>query len=376
MKIALDCRRIQPGMSGLGTYTLQIMSALAGETRNRNDELTAFITPESRRFISLPDTRINFIEIPWPVENHIRGDFWKHVTLPGLLHRLDIDVFHEPSYQLPLRQSRAAYVVTIHDLAPFRFPETNSVKYNLYWKFMTRAAVRRARRIIAVSDFTRSEILDMFPGAGERIEVVPEAAAACFVPGDVTDEKLMSFGITRPYVVTAAKYEPRKNLERCIRAFMQGPARCHSGVRLVVAGAMGWKNRNLEQLLREREIRDRIVLTGYLDQPALVDVIRGAEALIVPSIYEGFGLPVLEGMACGTPVICARAASLPEIGAEAALYFDPFDIESMAGVMTECLSDPELRMVLRSRGLKRAGSFSWARTAESTLEVYRRALET
>lgn len=375
MKIALDCRRIQPGMSGLGTYTFQLLSAMAGETRNRDCDMTAFITPESRRTMSLPDAGITFIEVPWPVENHIRGDFWKHVTLPGLLHRLNIDVFHEPSYQLPLRQARAAYVVTIHDLAPFRFPETNSVKYNLYWKFMTRSAIRRARRIIAISEFTRKEILDVFPSVGDRIEVVPEAAAVCFVPGCVADERLLSFGITRPYFVTAAKYEPRKNLERCIRAFMRGPARRHPGVRLVMAGAMGWKNRNLEQLLREREIRDRIVLTGYLDQSSLVDVVRGAEALIVPSIYEGFGLPMLEGMACGTPVLCGRTASLPEVGADAALYFDPFDIESMAQVMVECLSDAGLRAMLRSRGLERAGLFSWARTAECTLDVYRRALE-
>ncbi|MGB3975381.1 MAG: glycosyltransferase family 1 protein [bacterium] len=375
MKIALDCRRIQPGMSGLGTYTLQIMTALADQIQQGKDELTVFITPESRRAAAIPTDRVNCIGVPWPVENHLAGDYWKHITLPRLLDRSSVDVFHDPSYQLPLKRSRAAYVVTIHDLAPFRFPETNTLKYNLYWKFMTRSAVKRADRIIAVSEFTRKDIIDLFPTSENRIDVVPEAAAACFVPGEPTVERLESLGVRKPYFLTAAKYEPRKNLERCVRAFMLGPARFHPDIKLVIAGAMGWKNKNLERYLQEKGVQDRVVLTGYLERSVLVEIIQGAEAVLVPSIYEGFGLPVLESMACGTPVICSDAGSLPEIGADAALYFDPYDIESMATVMNKFLFDSEMQIDLRRQALERAVEFSWTQAARATLGVYRHALD-
>ncbi len=375
MKIALDCRRIQPGMSGLGTYTLQIMTALADEIQLEKDELTVFITPESRRAAAFPTDRVNCIEAPWPVENHLAGDYWKHITLPRLLGRSGIDVFHDPSYQLPLKRSRAAYVVTIHDLAPFRFPETNTLKYGLYWKFMTRSAIKRADRIIAVSEFTRNDIIDLFPNSENRIDVAPEAAAACFVPGQPTTERLESLGVRKPYFLTAAKYEPRKNLERCVQAFMHGPARLDPDIKLVMAGAMGWKNKSLERFLQVKEVQKKVVLTGYLEQSDLVEIIQGAEAVLVPSIYEGFGLPVLESMACGTPVMCSNAGSLPEIGADAALYFDPYDIESMATVMNEFLTDSDRQIELRRRAIRRAGEFSWVKAAKATLEVYRRALE-
>jgi glycosyltransferase involved in cell wall biosynthesis len=375
VKFAIDCRRILPGMTGLGSYTLGLVTALAQLIAERRHELILFATPESVVMLSDIIEHVTIINVPWPVENHLRGDYWKHITLPRLLNRLKIDVFHDPAYQLPFLPSKAANVVTIHDLAPFRHPETNSVKYNLYWRYMTRAAVRRAERIIAVSEFAKGDMEAMFPAARGKVDVVPEGAAACFTKQKADMNILRSHGITKPYLLTAAKYEPRKNLARCIESFMAGPAMNYDDIQLVIAGAMGWKTGNMKSLLQDKAVLEKIVLTGYLEQTDLVEILRGALALVVPSIYEGFGLPLLEAMACGAPVISANTASLPEVGGHAPVYFDPYSVESMAEAMMRVVSDDQLRSDMILNGLDRAALFSWKDSAEKTLETYLRALK-
>ncbi len=375
MRIAIDCRRILDGMSGLGTYTLNLLTAMGLLLKSQRHELTAFVYEKSMPVVKHLSELVNLVVVNWPVENHLQGEYWKHVLLPGILERMQIDVFHDPAYQLPLRRLGSKYVVTIHDLSPFRFPETNTWKYNLYWKFMTSRAIRHADRIIAVSDYVKREIIGMFPGSEDRIDVIPEAAGSEFSPGEVDFCGLKSLGISGRYLLTTAKYEPRKNLTRCIQGFLDGPAREYPDIKLVVVGGMGWKNTETLRLLAEPEAGRHVVVTGYLDSGDLLNVIRGAEAVVVPSVYEGFGLPVLEAMACGTPVICSDAAALPEVGGNAAMYFDPKDSSSIGKVLLEFLNNDEIGRIMRSKGLARSGKFSWALTAGATLEVYRHVLE-
>lgn len=375
MRVAIDCRRILDGMSGLGMYTGRLVSALAADARDLDIELTAFVSRGSEHLVRHLENRIDLRFVPYRVEDHFRGDIWKHVTLPRLLNRMSIDVFHDPAYQLPLTRSRTRYVVTIHDLSPFRYPESNSFKYNTYWKFMTRRSAARADRIITVSEFVRREMGALFPGSTSRIDVVLEAAGPGFSPAPPDIGRLRALGVTCRYLLTAAKYEPRKNLARCLEAFMRGPAAAIPDIQMVIAGEMGWKIGDIRRLLDSGDAGRRIITTGYLSHDDLVNAVRGAEAVVVPSLYEGFGLPVIEAMACGTPVLCSNAAALPEVAGDAAAYFDPEDTAAMAEVMEEVLADGERRDRMRSMGLRRAETFSWERAARETVGVYRRVME-
>ncbi len=376
MKFAIDCRRIQPGMTGLGSYTLGLVTALAHLIPRRGHELILFATPDSGALLSDITERVTMVNVKWPVENHLQGEYWKHVRLPRILNSHSIDLFHDPAYQLPFIRSKAAYVVTIHDLAPFRHPETNTLKYNLYWRWMTRTAINRAERVIAVSEFTKSETEEMFPSVRGRVDVISEAAAPCFTHKPPEMDILRHHGIDRPYFLTAAKYEPRKNLARCIESFIAGPATINSDIQLVVAGAIGWKTADIDSIMKSSDFRDRIIFTGYLERPHLIEIMRGAMAIVVPSVYEGFGLPVLEAMACGAPVICSRIASLPEVGGDAAVYFDPFQAGSIKKAMIRVLSDGSLRQEMLVKGLARAAGYSWTTAAEKTFETYCRVLKT
>ncbi|MCD4652456.1 glycosyltransferase family 4 protein [bacterium] len=364
-----------PGMSGLGTYTLQLARELILLCEQNQHSLDLYILPGAEiNFPDIPDTT-DFRYVRFPVEHHLRGDWWKNIILPSNLDRNNINIFHDPAYQLPVFRSRAKYVVTIHDLSPFKFPETNTWKYNFYWKKMTRMALKRASRVITVSNYVRDEVEDMFPAVRGRIDVTTEAAAPIFSPGFPNTNSLKRLRVQGPYLMTTAKYEPRKNLARCLDAYASILSEIPDDVGLVIAGGMGWKTDEIARTLERLKLQERVVTTGYLPVDDLVSLVRGALATVVPSLYEGFGLPVLESMACGTPVICSKAASLAEVAGGAALHFDPLDTESIADAMTKIISDADLRAELSNAGIKRASEFSWRQTAKETLEVYSRVME-
>jgi len=373
VKVAIDCRRIIPEMTGLGTYTRELIRALIPLASTRGIELMLFTLPESAAALAAEAGGTDVRIVRHPVEDHLAGDWWKHFSLPKILDSESVDLFHDPAYQVPLRRSRARYITTVHDLSPFRFPESNTWKYNAYWTWMTRQAVRRSVRIITVSESVREELESMFPDCRGRVDVVYEAASPDFKPGIVGPDLFQRLRLKSPYFLTMAKYEPRKNLARCLAAFRMFKQRVSTDAMMVVAGAMGYKTGRIVRTVEDLTESGAVCFTGYLEQPELVDLIRGARAVLVPSLYEGFGLPVLEAMACGTPVACSDRGALVEIGGDAPLYFDPLDCTSMAAVMERFAGDSDLTERMRSRGLDRARSFSWERTALETLAAYQRA---
>ncbi len=369
MKIAIDGRRIRHNMSGLGVYSLNLIRSVTAA--GIDDEFLIYLLPESLEYLPAPRENEKRVVVDWPVENHIRGDFWKHIQLPSYLKKEGVDLFHDPGYQLPYRRCSCKQVVTVLDLAPFRYPETNTWKYNVYWRTMTRLAIRRADMIVTISDFVREEIRDYFQLDGDRIHTVHLAAAPEFESGPVNPEILTRYGIPEQYIVTTAKFEPRKNLEGLLKAFHHYIKDLNGGATLVVAGEMGWKCEGVYRFLEESGLKERVIFTGYLPQHHLVTIIRGASLAVVPSVYEGFGLPVLEAMACGTPVLSANTASLPEVGGTAAVYCNPLDLEDMAEKIKMMLMNADTRGQRVEQGQVQARQFTWSRTANEMLTVYR-----
>jgi len=293
--------------------------------------------------------------------------------MDGLLP--DAELFHATEHLLPLFR-RVPTVLTVHDLIFERYPEHHKFWNYRYLKAAMPLYCRRATAIIAVSEATKADLVSCYGIDHEKVTVIPEAAAAHFRP--VARERVAEvqrrYGVPERYVLYVGTLEPRKNLVALLDAC--GPLideGLFDGV--VLAGSRGWLCDELDAHLAALAWRDRVVLTGYVPDVDLPALYSGALLSVQPSVYEGFGLTVLEAMACGSPACVSRASSLPEVGGDAVRYFDPHDVAGMMAALRCVASDADLRADMRERGLQRAARFSWRATAERTLNLYLRLLD-
>jgi glycosyltransferase involved in cell wall biosynthesis len=296
---------------------------------------------------AIAQTPTEVVRLSFPGGASALGDVvWYPAVLP--LRALGLDVLHCPGIRAPFR-SRVPVVVTVHDVAVLRLPETFPLWSRTYSRLALPRIVRAARRVIVPSEFTRGELVDVLRVPEEKVRVVPEAAAADFRP-----EGEAAAG---DYVLAVGTLEPRKNLERLAQA--AGLA----GLELRVAGARGWGGVGPNG-------GDGVRWLGHLPDDELASLYRGALCVAYPSLYEGFGLPVLEAMACGVPVVTSALGATVEVAGGAAVLVDPYDVESIASGIQEAVSRREQ---LAARGLERAKEFSWEATGEATLAVYEEA---
>jgi glycosyltransferase involved in cell wall biosynthesis len=295
---------------------------------------------------------------------------WEQLALPALARRDRLEVLHGLVNVVPLA-APCPTVVTVHDLAFLRRPDLVPARRRRYFGAMLRAAVRRAARVIAVSEWTKGDVVELLGVAPERVAVTHLAADETFRPADAAT--LIAFrarqGLERPYVLFVGNLEPRKNVAGLLRAFALLITEVEH--ELVLVGGEGWMTEEISAALADPRLRDRVRRVGWVEPAALPLWYGAADLFVFPSFYEGFGLPPLESMACGTPVIAANVTALPEVVGDAALTVDPTDAEAMAGAMRRVLFDPALAADLRRRGLSRAEDFSWVATAAATVGVFR-----
>lgn len=374
--VVLDARWIFPHISGIGLYTRELMRRLP-----RIDApvrwTVLFDRPEVMER-ELAETGIGeFDHVSAVLFPHSPFSPASQMRLPGLLRRLDADVFHSTNYMIPfvaggLSGARAPrVVVTIHDLIPLLFPHYTpkalKTRFLPVFRMILRGAARRAWAILTPSRSTAEDVireLRLAPWRRNRIHVTPEAASAVFSPGDAPATPSAS-----PTILFVGRRDPYKNLPALIRAF-RAVARTIPGVRLRVIGPPDPRYPEAEAVARESGVSGSIEWQGYVDGPELIRAYREASVFALPSRYEGFGLPVLEAMACGAPVVCGNASSLPEIAGDAALLVPPDDEAAIAAAILRVLTDPALAADLRARGLRRASEFSWEQTARLTLAAY------
>ncbi len=297
---------------------------------------------------------------------------WMLSGLPRAARGASLDLFHAPSYTAPVAGPRPL-VLTIHDVSYARHPEWYPYQRDPIRRAFYRWSARTANRVITDSDFSKGEIIAAYGLTPDAIDVVPLAAASGFTPGEVPRSLP-----DRPFLLHVGDLHPRRNVETAARALLRVRARRAdlAGVRLVLAGVDRGAGHDLEEkIAREPGGGDLLEIRGRVTESDLLTLYRSASALVYPSFYEGFGLPLLEAMACGTPVIASRAASIPEVTGDAALLLEPRDEDAWAHAI-EAVFEPTHAMRLRDAALGRAAMFTWDRTAEQTLQVYRRALDT
>jgi glycosyltransferase involved in cell wall biosynthesis len=298
---------------------------------------------------------------------------WEHFALPVASRRARVDLVHGPVNVVP-RGLPGPSVVTIHDLAFLRWPDQIPARRYRYLARELTASAKRATRILAVSEATKRDLVERLGIDPAKIACTPLGVDARFRPmvSGKIDEFRVAKGVTRPYILSVATFEPRKNLPRLLDAFAMVADRVPH--ELVLVGPEGWLTGAIHEQLQRPALADRVRVTGFVPDEELPAWYSGADLFAYPSLYEGFGLPPLEAMACGVPVLTSNCSSLPEVVGDAALMVDPTDTGAIADGILRVLTAQAFATDLRQRGPRRAAGFTWERTAALTVAAYREAV--
>jgi glycosyltransferase involved in cell wall biosynthesis len=368
VRIGIDARLATAPRTGIGSYTANLVAALG-----RMGGPDRFVLFTDRPLETPPGPACANVVLPTP-----RRLLWTFAVLPGACRRAKLDLFHgTTNFELPFLAG-CPLVATVHDLIPLRFPQAVSRRFRLLFGALIGRTLRAARLVKTDAEFTRREILERFPVAPEKVVTVPLAAGAGFTPDPDPEERrrvCARHGLDRRYLLFVSVFEPRKNIPLLVDAFEVFRRTYQHGAefQLALAGGAGWHGAEIAAAVRQRGLEPAVRLLGYVPDEDLPWLYRGAELAVVPSQYEGFGLSVLEAMACGTPVLAADASSLPEVVGDAGELFAPGDPALLARRIAEITAAPERRAAMREQGLTRAAGFTWERTARQVLEVYREA---
>ncbi|MFN2385894.1 MAG: glycosyltransferase family 4 protein [Thermoanaerobaculia bacterium] len=359
MRIAIDARALLGQSTGIGTYTRGIASAMAG----RPGQEVGLFSPRP-----LPD---GFQGGPWSLQEdgHPFGVLWLQTTLPRRLRRWDADVLLAALTIAPARAT-VPFVSVVHDLTAWTNPEWHAKRTVIGFLPMWEKTVERAARFVCVSQSTARELTERYPETRSRTRVIPHGLDPLFSPADdprAAERTRRRYAAGSRYILYLGTLEPRKNVERLVVACERLWTRRRSRPDLVLAGGIGWKTSALARRIARSPFRDKIHQTGYAPREVARDLYRAAEVFVYPSLVEGFGLPVLEAMACGVPVVASTAEALREVGGGAALYAPADDVEALSAAIERALEDAPTRDRLRDAGPERARGFSWESAGTRTL---------
>lgn len=366
MRIGFNCKFLHAAyVTGVERYARNLLANIVDA--GREEEFLLFGCGE-RPALASPHGNVRQVgSCAW--RSAAARQLWEQMILPGLASKAQVDVLVNPANTAPLRFSRN--VVVIHDLSFLEHPEWFSRGFRWLYRSVVPRAARGARAVITDSEFSKGRIVELLGVASEKVHAVYLAADPAFRPlrRSAVEDVAHKFGIARPYVLFVGSIGPRKNLATAVAAFEIANTRLSTAHMMVVAGVTSFQFPKAEVPTGA----GRVMAIGYTNDADLSALYAGARALLYPSLYEGFGLPPLEAMACRTPVVTSNSTSLPEVVGDAALVVDPTNVDDVAEAIHRVLSDQELAEDLRRRGLERAKLFSWEDTARGVLEVCRQA---
>ncbi|MBN1888228.1 MAG: glycosyltransferase family 4 protein [Thermoflexales bacterium] len=362
--VVLDARTVSDHFPGIGRYVVNLSQALVRIDPGLDLVLLHDPSAASTR-LALP----GLPRIACPVSPFSPRQQW---VVPAQLRRVQAALYHSPYYLMPYLPGMPT-VLTCYDMIPLVYPAYFSPVQRLIYRLAHSLAFRAAAAILSISQSTKADIVRYFGLDPRRVVVTPLAAGEHFCPQPAgrVDVVRQKYGLPQAYALYLGSNKPHKNLARLVEGWKEARFRFQvSGFRLVIAGH--WEERYPEAKRRVEELGlgEQVIFVGAVDDEDLPALYSGAALFAFPSEYEGFGLPVLEAMACGSPVVCSNTSSLPEVAGEVALLVDPTDVDALAAAIGRVLADVGLRQAMREKGLAQAARFSWERTARETLAVY------
>ncbi len=367
MIIGIDASRTITGQrTGTEAYATFLLQAFIPLAVAHNHQIRLYFNqpPPPELFAAFP--QVEHIAIPFP-------RLWTHLRLAAELRQHPPDVFFTPAHVIPLSYFGPS-VATVHDLGYHHFPKAHPWRQLAYLRWSTRHNCRRARRVVADSQATKQDLIQLDGIPADKIDVIYPGVDPALQP--VTDEAVITavhhkHHITSPYLLYLSTLQPRKNLVRLIQAY----AASNLPHQLVLAGKPGWLSQPILDTISNLQspISQKIVLTGFVDESDKAALLSGATAVLYPSLYEGFGFPVLEAQACGTAVLTATTSSLPEVAGDAALLVDPLDTAAITQGMQRLVQDEAYRQELVQRGFANVKKFKWEETAVQLLQTLEKA---
>lgn len=372
MRIAIDGFPLSEPLTGIGHYTLELAHHLA--LNSPEDEILV-VSPRS--FVSSVDAENGTANLRFsratvsPLTRH-----WWSLGLPRYIRKNQIQLFHGTNFEVPLR-SECPTVLTIHDLSTLLYPETHEGRIVRRARRRLPMMARAATMIIMPTEAIRREVHEHLQIPLARLVAIPEAARSCFLrlEFEQTADTRKRLGVGDEFLLYVGTIEPRKNLMTLVRAFEEVLNRRESHLQLVVAGRKGWMVDDLLGYVKQSRAASRIIFTGYLSDDQLSALYSSCTLFVYPSLYEGFGLPPLEAMACGAPVIVSRIPSIQEVAGTAARLVSSENVSELTEAIIELLDDALLRQQLSIAGISRASEFSWDRTARQVQDVYCQAID-
>jgi glycosyltransferase involved in cell wall biosynthesis len=368
MRFAIDATSIPRQMAGAGVYTYNLIRAVAAV--DRENEYTVFT--KGSAFDDLNRDEPLFRTVRVSTRSRPARLLWEQLALPVHLRRRKIDVLHSPHHTAPMVVAGSRRVITFHDLTFFLLADRYPRSRLLYFRAVSRATARVADALICPSQAVRDDIVRILHVRPEKVHPIAEAAAPEFQPikDKAALEKLRTrYALPERFILNVGSLEPGKNRTTLLKAYA-GLRKRGLEQKLVVAGQRAWKYEDDLALAEELGIEGDVLFTGYVPPEEMPALYNAADLFVFPSLYEGFGLPVIEAMACGVPVVASNLSAIPEVAGEAALLVDPRDVEQLCDAMERVLRDKRLQGALRRRGLERAQGFSWERAARETIAVY------
>ena len=365
MRIGVDARSLSEPISGIGRYTLSLLELMV------LDKSHEWVLYSHRPILhgqwGMQNVTVRALSFPkW-----VRGLYvpWSQFILPLWVKQDGIDLFWSPAHRLPRYLPKSiASVVTIHDLVWRHAPDTmKSFGRFLDAKFMPEA-IRMADKVIAVSKWTANDLITEVPEAEVKTSVIYEAGSLTF------SHSRSDYNLGKKYLLFVGTLEPRKNLPRLLKAYSLLSCSIKDEYPLIIVGGKGWGEDDIDDIVKQFDIEKYVQFLGYLSDKELATVYQEASLLVMPSLYEGFGLPLLEAMSVGVPVVTSNISSMPEIVGDAAVLADPYSVDSIKEGIEKVLTDSELKSELSNAGYDQSKLFSWARAAKETLLVFEGAL--
>ncbi|MBI4767209.1 MAG: glycosyltransferase family 4 protein [Deltaproteobacteria bacterium] len=355
MKIVFDARTLGNRMHGISRYSLNLLQRLLAEDQGHEFLILTGPSPIQERFN--PAVPVRWLRTPVPLYS-----LQEQLLIPFQIRRESFDLYHSPTYTIPLALAKKG-ILTIHDLIPLLFPKDFGFRHRLFFRLIVRQAISRCLRVFTVSDRSGKDILAYLQGRQGQIVITPNGLASHWEPKPINQDFIDRYGLGQGFLLFVGNPKPHKNFSRVLSAFELLVRENHYPGKLVSIG--------LPPGNRSPVLRDRILFIPHCDDQELDLFYSGAELLAAPSLYEGFGLPVLEAMACGCPVLISDQGALPEVAGEAGFQVNPYDIRAIKEGMETVLFQPDLRQSLKDRGIFRAGQFTWEKAARIVLETYK-----
>jgi glycosyltransferase involved in cell wall biosynthesis len=363
---------MKDNLEGYGYFIQEVFGVITAKYP-QHDFYFLFDRPFHNSFVF--NQNVHPIVVAPPARHPILWKYWYDIKIPRVLKQIEADVFVSPDGFCSLT-TKVPQCMVVHDLGFLHRPDAYKKSHALFYKLYTPKFLKKAMTIATVSGFSKNDLINRYKVPAEKIYIVPNAVKACFKPLGFEDRQLVKEQYTggREYFIYVGAIHPRKNLINLLKAFSAFKKRLQSNMKLVLAGRLAWKNDEFLQLLKTYKYRDDVILTDYLPEKELARLTAAAYALVYPSLFEGFGVPVLEAMKCDVPALSSSNSSMQEVAGDAGLYFDPNSQADIADKLMLIYKDENLRKTMIEKGRAVAARYSWEHSAEMLWQAVMKAM--